>query len=75
MSAMSRADDSPGARHVVQVVETKTDKVVASIPIDLAGLKSVPSEQEFYAEAWRCAVMDKSVDPARREDYSFRLVR
>jgi len=60
---------------IVHVVEIKTGKIAAAIPINLAGQNYIPSEQAFFAEAWRCAVEDKSVDPNRREDYSFRLVR
>ena len=59
----------------VHIVEIKTGKIAAAIPIDLADQNTVPSEQDFFATAWRCAVEDKSVDPNRREDYSFRLVR
>ncbi len=59
----------------VHVIEIKTGKVAAAIPIDLAAQNRIPSEQEFFATAWKCAVEDSSVDPARREDYSFRLVR
>ena len=60
---------------IVHVVEIKTGKIAAAIPIDLAEQSSIPSEQEFFATAWRCAVEDKSVDPGRREDYSFQLMR
>jgi len=35
----------------------------------------IKTEPEFFATAWRCAVEDSSVDPGRRDDYSFRLVR
>jgi hypothetical protein len=59
----------------VHIVEIKTGKVAAAIPIDLAEQNRIPSEPEFFATAWRCAVDDSSVDPCRREDYSFRLVR
>jgi len=60
---------------IVHVVEIKTGKIAAAIQINLGSLNSIPSEQEFFAEAWRCAVEDKSVDPDRREEYSFRLIR
>jgi hypothetical protein len=59
----------------VEIIESETRKVVASIPIVLAGPNSIPSEQEFFQQAWRAAVADASVDPARREDYTFRLLR
>jgi hypothetical protein len=59
----------------VHIIEIKTGKVAAAIPIDLAEQSRIPSEPEFFATAWRCAVEDSSVDPGRRDDYSFRLVR
>jgi len=59
----------------VHIIEIKTSKVAAAIPIDLAGQNRIPSEPEFFATARRCAVEDSSVDPAHRDDYSFRLVR
>jgi hypothetical protein len=59
----------------VHIIEIKTGKIAASIPIDLAEHTPIPSEPEFFATAWRCAVEDSSVDPGRRHDYSFRLVR
>jgi hypothetical protein len=59
----------------VHIVEIKTGKVAAAIPIDLAEQNRIPSEQEFFETAWRRAVEVNSVDPARRDDYSFRLVR
>ena len=59
----------------VEIIETQTRKVAASIPVTLAGPNSIPSEQEFFQQAWRAAVADESVDPARRDDYTFRLLR
>lgn len=59
----------------VNIIEIKTGRIAASIPIDLATQNAVPSEPEFYATAWRCAVEESSVDPAHRDDYSFQLVR
>ena len=59
----------------VHIIDIKTGKVAAAIPIDLAQQNRIPSEPEFFATAWRCAVEDSSVDPGRRDDYSFRLVR
>lgn len=59
----------------VHIIEIKTGKLATAIPIDLAGQNRIPSEPEFFATAWQCAVEDSKVDPERREDYSFRLVR
>jgi hypothetical protein len=64
-----------GARAMdVHIIEIKTGKL-AAIPIDLTEQNRSPSEPEFFATAWRVAVEDSRVDPARRDDYSFRLMR
>lgn|GEM_PF-1956159 len=60
---------------IVHITEIQTGKITAVIPIDLAQQNRIPSEPEFFASAWRCAVEDNRVDPARRDDYSFRLIR
>ena len=59
----------------VLVIETKTGKLAATVPIILQGMNYAPSEQEYFNEAWRCAVDDKTVGPNRRDEYSFQLVR
>jgi hypothetical protein len=59
----------------VHIIEIKTGKVAAAIAIDPAQQSRIPSEPEFFATAWQCAVEDSSVDPGRRDDYSFRLMR
>lgn len=58
----------------VSIIETKTGKLVATLPIILQGMNYTPSEEEYFTEAWRCAVDDKAVDPNRRDEYSFQLV-
>lgn len=57
----------------VTIIETKTGKLVARIPVVLQGLGYTPSELEYFATAWKCAVDDKTVDPDRRDEYSFQL--
>jgi len=59
----------------VHIIEIKTGKLAAAIPINLTEQSRIPSEPEFFATAWRVAVEDSRVDPAHRDDYSFRLVR
>jgi len=59
----------------VQIIEIKTGNVTATIPTTLSPQIYIPSEQDYFAEAWRCAVEDKIVEPARRGDYTFRLMR
>jgi len=57
----------------VLIRDTKTGKVVADIPIVLQGMNYTPTQAEYFAEAWRCAVEDQSVDANRKADYEFVL--
>lgn len=57
----------------VHVVETKTGRVRASIPINMGSQNYTPTRQQCEAEAWAAAVSDRSVDPKRRADYSFEI--
>ena len=59
----------------VLIIESKTGKLVAKLPIILQGMNYTPSEEEYFTTAWQCAVDDKTVDPNRRDKYSFKLVR
>jgi hypothetical protein len=62
-----------GSAMNVLIIETKTGKLAASIPIVLQGMNYTPTEEQYYAEAWKCAVDDKSVDANRKKDYTFKL--
>lgn len=54
----------------VKIVEAKTRNVVATYKIILSG---PASDQDYCDEAWRAAVEDRTVDPARKKEYEFRL--
>jgi hypothetical protein len=55
----------------VTIIENKTRKVVASYTINLRGINYTPSDEEYFSEAWRCAVEDQLVDADSRSKYSF----
>lgn len=57
----------------VLIIETKTGRLVATIPTVVKGMNYTPLEQEYFNEAWRCAIDDKVVDPNRRGEYTFQL--
>jgi hypothetical protein len=59
----------------VQIVETKTKKVVGTYPIVMQGQNYTPTDAQYFAEAWRCAEEDGAVDPSRQGDYSFSFVQ
>lgn len=58
----------------VQVIEAETGRLLATYPITLAGSGYERSEQDFFAEAWRCAIEDDLVDADRRDKYVMRLL-
>ena len=57
----------------VLIMEISTGNLIASYPIILGGQNYTPSDQEYFNEAWRCAVADNLVMQDRRAEYSFNL--
>ena len=55
----------------VVIVETKTGKMIATVPVVLRGLNYSPAEQEYFSAAWECAVEDGIVDSKQKENYTF----
>ena len=58
----------------VQIIETKTGRLVATHPVTLGFIGRDPSEQDYADKAWESSVEDKSVDATRREAYTFRFL-
>jgi len=58
----------------VQIIETKTSRLVATHPVTIGFIGRDPSEQDYSDEAWKCSVEDKTVDATRREAYTFRFL-
>jgi hypothetical protein len=58
----------------VSITEAKTGQLVVTLLVVLKGMNYTPSEEEYFVEAWRCAVEDNAVDQNRRAEYSFQLV-
>lgn len=59
----------------VLIIETKTGKLAAKIPVIHQGMNYTRQNVSTSRDAWRCAVDDKTVEPNRRDEYSFQLVR
>lgn len=59
----------------VLITEIMTGKLIATIPVILAGQNYQPTEQEYFNEAWRCAVDDGLVGKDSRSEYRFNFVR
>jgi hypothetical protein len=55
----------------VQIIEKRTGRIVATIPVVVQGQNYIPGDQQHAALAWKFAVKDALVDPARKDDYSF----
>lgn len=55
----------------ILITETSTNKVIHKYPITLNN----STEEEYFNEAWRCAVEDKLVLGLDRKKYSFSFVR
>lgn len=60
---------------IVRIIAIKTGKVIGDIPVVLQGENYAPTEQDYFTSAWKCTVDDESVDPMRRGDYEFKLLR
>lgn len=58
----------------VEVIESKSNKVVGVFSINLLGGNYHPSYEELHQEAWRCAIDDKLVDEGRKQDYALRVI-
>ena len=57
----------------IEIIEQSTNKVIAQYEIMLGSLNSSVTEEEYFSEAWRCAVEDKAVEDNERHKYSFRF--
>jgi hypothetical protein len=55
----------------IRIRDKKTGKIVADIPVILQGMNYTPTQAQYFDEAWRCAVEDKSVVPDRKSEYEF----
>jgi hypothetical protein len=57
----------------VTIIEKESGKIVVTYPINIKGMNYTPSKEEYYSDAWRCAVDDRVVADDARDKYVFRL--
>ena len=57
----------------VLVVEKKTGKLIAKVPVVLALIGGNPSEGDFAKEAWRCVVEDGLAPEGKFNEYIFEV--
>jgi hypothetical protein len=62
------------AMKFIQIIDRKTKRVVAAVPISPGETDSIVMAQQYETKAWKIAVEDEMVDPERRADYSFKIV-
>jgi hypothetical protein len=55
----------------VLITEAVSGKLISTCPVVLGGQNYHPTEQEYFNEAWRCAVDDGLVNEDRRSEYRF----
>jgi hypothetical protein len=60
-----------GNHMLIKIRDKKTGKIVAEIPIYFQGIDYLPTQEQYFDEAWRCALEDKSVVFERRSEYEF----
>jgi hypothetical protein len=60
-------------KKIVRIIESKTNKLIGEYPINLQSNNSNISNQDYFKEAWRCAVEDGLVDPSMESLYSYDL--
>jgi hypothetical protein len=57
----------------IEMTEVESGKIVASYEINLGSLNSGISDEEYFSEAWRCAVEDGVAEGNARGNYRFRF--
>jgi hypothetical protein len=58
----------------IQVIERRSQQVVAIYPVELKGQNYSPQESEYFDLAWQCAVDDGIAKITNRDAYEFRAL-
>ena len=58
---------------LITIIETSTQKVIGRFPVVLGMYGQHSTEQDYFNEAWKCAVDDGLVDVEKRSSYSFHM--
>jgi hypothetical protein len=58
----------------VNILETKSGKVVATYQVSLGGFNYTPSDEEYFNVAWSNAVDDGLIPDDERDNYSFKIL-
>ena len=55
----------------VLIIDNEGKNVVAKYEVILDGQNYTPTDEEYYSNAWQCAVDDNIVDNDKRDKYCF----
>lgn len=58
---------------LITIIEVKTQKVIGIFPVVLGIYGQDQTEQDYFNEAWACAVDDGLVDSENRSKYVFSI--
>lgn len=58
---------------LVTIVEEQTKKVIGTFPVVLGIYGQDQTDQDYFNEAWKCAVEDGLVDSEKRSKYVFSI--
>jgi len=55
----------------IAIIEKEGENLIATYQINLGSLDCPPSDEEYFSEAWRCAIEDDLVADEDRPKYRF----
>jgi len=59
----------------VQIIDTNTGNVIARYPITIGSINGIPSEKDYFDEAWNNAIADELVLSKDKDKYNFCIVK
>jgi hypothetical protein len=59
----------------ISIIKTDSGAIVASYKINFDAIDHEPSDEEYYSQAWLCAVEDDIVEESDYSEYSFMFLR
>jgi hypothetical protein len=58
-------------KKTVQIIDTLVNKLVVEYQINLQSVGEDILNDDYFEEAWRCALEDNLVDPFNKSQYKF----
>ena len=60
-------------KKTVRIVDVRAQKLVVEYQINLKSIGEDIMNDDYFIEAWRCALEDNLVDPNNKSNYKFSL--